>query len=438
VPEQGLPQNLDAERYVLGAVLIDAGLYMQAADLLKPEDFTLESHRAIFKRMGELASKHEAIEPVTLFHELEKHRQTESVGGLSYLLDLSHGIPQGLNVDAYAKVVKEKSQLRKIVFAAHNLIHRVNQGQVSSAEILQDAAKLFRECEDGQANVPANAAAIIAEAGGIEKFPEPTQGIQTKWRLVNQATGGWQPGELALIAARPSMGKTAFAINALWYAADNGKPAIFYSCEMKPRSILLREISLLTGITYQDLQKGELTATERRLIATEVTHIRERPFEIIQASGKSVMNIWAHARRAKRQNRLSIAAIDYIGLIRGGDKMQNRNQELGERCRQLKDMAGELDIPLIVLSQLSRKPENRSDPKPVMSDLRDSGELEEHADLIGLLHREGYYKREDASLRRKAQLIISKQRNGDTPTIQLDYEQQCGKFSDVTHREEGK
>ncbi|MBZ5623315.1 MAG: DnaB-like helicase C-terminal domain-containing protein [Acidobacteriia bacterium] len=287
----------------------------------------------------------------------------------------------------------------------------------------------MQEAQGGAAETIAeDIASIVERAGGVDAFLAPRIGIATPWREFDYYTGGWQKGELALIAGRPSMGKTAFALNALYHSAVRGVPAVFYSYEMTCDSIVVRLISRMARITYKDIQRGQLSANERRAALDSLATLRELPIRIVQASGKTVLAIRCHAERLKRKGKLEIAAIDYIGLIRGSAYHQNRNQELGDVCRQLKEMAGELDIPLLVLSQLSRATETRLDKRPNMGDLRDSGELENHADIIGFLFRPGYYDRGNESLRMVAELSIAKQRNGDTPTIPLIFRGEYGHF----------
>jgi replicative DNA helicase len=224
------------------------------------------------------------------------------------------------------------------------------------------------------------------------------------------------------------MGKTALALNAVEAAAGRGVPSAFYSLEMSRDAIVKRLISLRTGITFQDIQRGELNPSERRSLAEALGHLCSIPIHIVQSAGKTALAIRCHAERLKHQGKLKFAAIDYTGLIRGSGSYENRNLEVGDIARQLKEMAGELDIPVLLLSQLNRGPEARPDKRPVLADLRDSGELENHADLVAFLHRPGYYKRDDETLRLKAELIIAKQRNGDTPTLPLLFRRESGQF----------
>ncbi len=231
------------------------------------------------------------------------------------------------------------------------------------------------------------------------------------------------------------MGKTAFALNAAYHAALMGHNAAVYSFEMSREALLTRLVSALTRITYMDIKRDELNASERRAVADALAHLEEIPLRIFYSAGKTALAVRCHAERLKAKGRLDFFVLDYIGLVRGfGDRNMNRNQEIGEICRIFKEMAGELAVPGMVLSQLSRAPERRPDRRPVMSDLRDSGELENHADLIAFLHREGYYKRDDPTLANDAEVIVSKQRNGDVPTIHLSFCREYGRFESMAER----
>jgi replicative DNA helicase len=426
--EKGLPVNLDAEKWVLGSILLDDRFFVQAAAVLVGEDFSIERHRHIFRRMGDLHQRKECIDVATVGHELMRFGELEG-DGPSYLCSLLEGLPQVPNIDFYIRTVKETANLRRIIFASQHVMNRALTAHDSANDIAAGAIEVFRNVyRDPAATKAEDAAGIIREAGGIEAFLEPRPGISTPWQPFNYATNGWQKGDLSLVAARPSIGKTALALNAVWHAVCQGVPSVFYSYEMSRDSIIKRLISMLARVTYPELIRGELTATERHRVAEATALIQDKPISIVASAGKTVLGIRAHAERAKREGRLELMVVDYIGLVRSTENLNNWTRELGLICREFKEMAGELDVPSIVLSQLSRASERRSDPKPILSDLRDSGNLEEHADLVIMLHREGYYHRDDASLRTHAELNIAKQRNGDTPILRLEFEREYGIF----------
>lgn len=435
----GLPEAVEAERVTLGSILANGSLYLDAASVLDAADFSLESHVRIFRRMADLAKRGEEINYTTVFYELSKYKEQESVGGLSYLTSLTSGIPDGHKIDSYARLVKDKSRLRKVIFTCESIRNRAMAGVESSEDILGEATQSIFKLTEAQngAGGAEDVEGIIEEAGGISAFLAPKEGIASPWPEFNAHTGGWQAGDLVLIAARPSMGKTAFALNAIWHAAVRNVPAVFYSYEMDKQSILRRLISLMACTPYLELIRGN--GNGRKVIADAVAEVSSKPIKIIGASGWTALKLRMHMERLKRRGSLSIAAVDYIGLMKPmPGTSQNRTQELGETCRLLKEAAGELKVPLLVLSQLNRAVEMRTDRIPVMADLRDSGELENHADLIAFLHRPGYYHRDQASLQLKANLIVAKQRNGACPTIELQFRQEYGHFYQVDYGMEEK
>ena len=279
-------------------------------------------------------------------------------------------------------------------------------------------------------------AEIIAEEGGVDAFFAGTKGLSSPWSNVDYYTGGWKPGELSVVAARPSMGKTAFGVNAAWHAAKRNVPVNFYTLEMDKRAITLRFISLLTGITFNDLDQGQLTKVERGLVSEALTAIQDTPLRIIRATKKSVMAIRSHLERSKLKRDTRFSVVDYLGRFIQAGSDRNRAHELGAICSELKAMAIDTGTAMLLLCQLNRQLEGRPDKHPSLSDLRDSGEIEEHADIVAFIHRPEYFNRDDASLKFKAEFIIGKNRNGQTRTLDLHYQEHCGKFSAETLMEQ--
>ena len=427
---QSLPCNVDAERFVLGSIMLDDCFFMQAAAMLHRDDFSIEKHRRIFKRMGELHERGERIDRVSVANELQKFSELESCDGWSYLTSLDDGMPRVTNLDSYIGIVKEKSNLRRGVFAAQHLMNRFF-GEETFAQILTGFEKTLRSLGDGvEAKQSETISEIIESVGGISAFFKGKHGIPTPIVAITEATGGWKPGELSIVAARPSMGKSAFALNCVYNAAKRGVPTAFYSYEMAQEDIVTRLISYISGMTFMEIQSGDLNLSERRQVSDSIGEIQELPLRIIAASGSSVYRIRSDMERLHRRGLCGFAAIDYIGLIRSEGATDNRNRELGDICRQLKTTAGELAIPLMVLAQLNRAVESRTDKRPAMSDLRDSGELEEHADMISFLYRPEYYNRDAPELRGIAEFIIAKQRNGPTPIVKMEFDYRGGRFTD--------
>lgn len=429
----GLPTNLQAERFVLGSILFDDTRFPEAAALLRDDDFAIEKHRRIFTRMIEMRSRNERIDYATMSNHLMKRGELEMVDGMSYLSELQSGMPEKADMDRSIGIIRDKATLRRIAMAAQHLLNKSLLAEEDPTAIIENFRLVLSTIHDRSADIEQAETVfdIIREVGGVDKFFAPTFGITSPWSSVDHFTGGWQDSELILIGARPSMGKTAFILNAMWHAASiSGKHAIFYSYEMRKTAITRRLVSLLTEISYQRIQQMDLSQSERFDCRTALGKISEHPIRIVQSSGKSVMALRAHAERLKQRDELDVIAIDYIGLMRSGStrSAMNRNQELGEIARELKRLATDLNVPVICLSQLNRAVASRDDKRPGMADLRDSGEIEEHADFIGFLHRPGYYDRENASVQNIAEFIISKQRNGDTPNVALEFDRRCGKF----------
>jgi replicative DNA helicase len=423
MPELNLPANPEIEREVLGCCFAeDTGNLTNVRAVLGTEDFLLDDNRSIFLSLCRLADAGRPLTKTNVHEDLKAHAKPVSIGALVDFERFDFAL------DGNLRRLLELSARRRLMLQASTLLDQAADLTLPLEDLTQSAAQSLKNVYGDSQATAEDAQGIIAEAGGISGFLAAKHGIQTPWSGFNWATGGWQKGELALLAARPSMGKSAFAINAVWHAAARGIPSVFYSYEMSRNSILKRLICLLAKVSYQDLQRDELTKDERARVADALKEILGKPLRIVNASGKNALSVRVHAERRKRQGKCDFAAIDYIGLMRSGDRQQNRNQEIGETCRQLKEMAGDLEIPLLVLSQLSRAPELRPDKRPVMSDLRDSGELENHADLIAFIHRPGYYDPTNPALRLLAELIIAKQRNGDTPILPLNFRREYGRF----------
>jgi replicative DNA helicase len=430
---KGLPANIDAEKFVLGSIMLDDIRFADLAGVVRDDDFALDKHRRIYQRMCELRLRGERIDRVTVANELLRRDELESVDGLAYLVSLDDGLPKISNLDSYVRIIREKATLRRLAMASQHMLNRTLIAEEDPSAIIEDFRLTLSTIYDSSAQSEAAETVfdIIRETGGVDKFFTPTYGIKSPWPRVDFFTGGWQDEELILIGARPSMGKTAFVLNMLWHAAHvRRKNAVFYSYEMKKTAITRRLVSLLTGISYQDIQQQNISQDQRSLCRQKLGIITESPIRIVQSSGKSVMALRAHAERLKQRDELDIIGIDYIGLMRSGSNRagMNRNQELGEIARELKRLAMDLKVPVVCLSQLNRMVATREDKRPGMADLRDSGEIEEHADFIGFLHRPGYYDRESISLQNLAEFIIAKQRNGDTVNVALEFNRINGEF----------
>ncbi len=389
--ERGLPVNHDAERFVLGAILMDDALYIQVSSSLVPEDFSVEKHRRIFLRMGELYARGDRIDRVTVANELMKQNQLESVDGITYLVSLDEGLPTLANLDSYVGIVKDKAILRRIIFTAQNLIKRCIIGEEEPDQILASAEESLLKLGDTRADdALVNPRQILEEFdGGINAFLDPSKrikGLSTGYLKLDEMTGGLHEGELIILAARPSMGKTALALNIAQHVAmfpEKKQTVAVFSLEMSRESLLTRMICAGARVDQQKFRAGYLNQDERRRLQRTASELVQAPLFIDDTSGTHLMDIHAKLRRLKSEHGLSLVVVDYLQLMSGRGRFENRNQEISTISRGLKLLAKELKVPMLVLSQLSRAPETRpGDHRPQLSDLRESGSIEQDADLV--------------------------------------------------------
>jgi len=440
--ERGLPANLDSERFVLGSILLNDNAYIQVAGMLQPEDFSLEKHRRIFARMGELYERRERIDRVTIANELIRHNQLESVDGLSYLSILDEGLPSLANLESYIRIVKDKSMLRQIIFNSQSLIDRCILGEDDPSQIIAGAEEgLLRIGDARSKDALLTPREILRDyEGGINAFLDPSKritGISTGFKKLDEKTGGLHEGDLVILAARPSMGKTALALNIAQHVAtlpQQPKTVAVFSLEMSRESLLTRMICSRARVDQQKFRAGFLNSDERRQLQVALLELSEAPLFIDDSSSTNLMDVHAKLRRLQSEHGLGLVIIDYLQLMGSRGRSENRNQEVSALSRGLKLLAKELKVPMLVLSQLSRAPETRQgDHRPQLSDLRESGSIEQDADLVGFIFREEVYKHDDKNLEGKAELIISKQRNGPTGIVNLMFLKHCTRFENRTN-----
>ena len=444
--ERGLPANLDAERLILGAILTDENAFIQVAGSLAPEDFSLEKHRRIFARMMAIHERGERIDRITLVDDLMRQGQLESIDGLSYIVSLDDGLPEIYHLDGYVRIVKDKATLRRLIFTSQSLIERCMTGQEGPEEILAAAEEhLLKLGEDRTRQDLANPGRIIEEyQGGLNAFLDPSKrirGVSTGYIKMDEMTGGLHPGELIILAARPSMGKTALALNIAQYVATNPhakQTVAVFSLEMSKESLLTRMICAAARVDQSKFRAGYLNKEERRQLQKAAAELAEAPLYIDDTAGINLMDIHAKLRRLKAEQGLGLVVVDYLQLMSGRGRFENRNQEVSYLSRGLKLLSKELSVPFLVLSQLSRAPEQRpGDHVPQLSDLRESGSIEQDADMVWFIYREEYYKPDREELKGLADLIIGKQRNGPVGKVQLAFLRQFTKFENlVAHLEE--
>ncbi|HEY1240097.1 MAG TPA: replicative DNA helicase [Bryobacteraceae bacterium] len=428
--EKGLPTNVDAERFVLGSILLDDSFYIQAAGTLESDDFSLEKHRRIFKRMGDLNERSERIDRVTVANELMKFGELEACDGLSYLVSLDDGLPQTANIDSYVRIVKDKAVLRRIIFASQHMMNRCLMGEEAPEEILAGAEETLLKL--GEARVKAgllNPQQILQSYdGGINAFLDPSKrikGISSGFTKYDEMTGGMHGGDLIILAGRPSMGKTALALNIAQHVALKLKQTVaIFSLEMSKESLLTRMLCAAARVDSAKFRAGYLSQDERRKLNHALHELVEAPLYIDDTPGVHLMDIHAKLRRLQAEHEktggVKLVVVDYLQLMTGRGRFENRNQEVSALSRGMKLLAKELSVPMLVLSQLSRAVETRQgDHRPQLSDLRESGSIEQDADLVSFVFREEVYNKQREDLRGLAELIIAKQRNGPVGTVNL-------------------
>ena len=444
--DRGLPASLDAERAILGAILLDNFTYHQAAEHLHAEDFSLDSHRRIYLRMMELMESNRPVDFVTLTEQLGQHKEIEAVGGVAYVTSLTDGLPRVKNIEQYVKIVKDKALLRNLIHAASSAIQKAYEQEAPAEEIVEAAeSDIFKISEkrigQGFLGIPE----IVKDSfGSIDKLYEQGQritGLETHFENLDNMTSGLQKSDLVIIAGRPSMGKTAFAINIAENAAVRDTKVVgVFSLEMSRESLLLRLLCSQARVDSHKLRTGFLNRDDYGKLVSALGALVEAPIYIDDTPSISVSEMRAKCRRLQQaRGNLDLVIVDYLQLVAaapagGGRRYENRTQEVSAISRGLKALAKELRCPVIALSQLSRAPENRTgNNRPQLADLRESGAIEQDADVVGFIFREEVYKPDDPDLDGKAELIIAKQRNGPTGTVHLAFIKRFTRFETLAN-----
>jgi replicative DNA helicase len=434
------PQNMEAEQAVLGAMLIEREAISKVAELLRPEDCYREAHRLIYNAMLELFNKNDAVDMVTVIEFLRKEDKLEAAGGIAYVTSLANSVPTAANVLYHARIVEEKALLRQLINAATNIAGMGYEGSEEVATILDSAEKMILSVSSrkmGGEFTPIKS--IIFDAfNKIEQLyasKGSITGLSTGFKDLDKLTSGLQPSDLILIAARPSMGKTAFVLNIAQHIGIAEKKAVaFFSLEMSKEQLVQRMLCAESAIDSQRLRIGELEAKDWTKLVSGADRLSAAPIFIDDTAGITVMEMRSKARRLKIEHNLSLIIIDYLQLMQGSGKgkgSENRQQEISEISRSLKALAREINVPVIALSQLSRSVESRQVKKPMLSDLRESGSLEQDADIVAFLYRDDYYN-PDSEQKNITEVIIAKHRNGPVDTVQLFFHKQFTKFSDLS------
>ena len=435
-----LPANVDAERSILGAILLDNFAYNQAAEHLRVEDFSLDSHRRIYTRMVDLAESSRPIDMITLIEELDRHKDLQAIGDVAYVSSLVEGVPERPSIEHYVKIVRDKALLRGLMHAAQAAMARAAEQSDPAEEILNDAeAAIFQLSEKRIGRGFMGVQEIVKESfGSVDALLQRGQritGLATHYHRIDEKTSGLQKADLVILAARPSMGKTALAMNIAENAAIQEQKVVgIFSLEMSREALLQRLLCSCARVDSHKMRTGSLWRDDTQKVVRAMEQLANAPIYIDDTPGLSLSEMRAKARRLQQSlGRLDLLVVDYLQLMSGGGRRyENRTQEVSAISRGLKALAKELSVPVLALSQLSRAPESRGgDHRPQLADLRESGSIEQDADLVAFIFREEVYKPDDPELEGKAEIIIAKQRNGPTGKVMLAFLKNCTRFESL-------
>jgi replicative DNA helicase len=440
VAERTLPHNLEAERSVLGAILLHNDAFNLAAEVIDSDDFFRDAHRRIFDKMVKLSERHDAIDLVTLKDELARAGEIDEVGGPAYIAALVDGVPRSTNVEHYARIIKEKATLRNLIFSANRILSTAYEG-AEDADVILDQAEhaIFAiaddKIRDGFVSLRDLARSSFETIEKLHARKELITGVPTGFTDLDEKTSGLQPSDLIIVAARPSMGKTSLALNiAQHVGTKTGRTAGVFSLEMSKEQLFLRMLTAEARIDAHRLRGGFLGERDWGRLSQALGTLSDSKIFIDDTPSIGVLEMRAKCRRLASEHGLNLVVIDYIQLMQGRGRFENRTLEVASISRSLKGLAKELNVPVVVLSQLSRAPESRSDHRPQLSDLRESGALEQDADVVLFIYREDQYADKSAPPADEqgvAEIIIGKQRNGPTGVVKLAFIREFTRFENL-------
>ncbi len=442
-PARTLPHNLDAEKSVLGAILIHNDAFNSAAEVIDSRDFFRDAHRRIFDRMIALSERGDAIDFVTLKEELSRAGELDEVGGPAYIASLADGVPRSANVEYYAKIVKEKSTLRSLIHSANKILAEAYDAEEEPDLLLDEAERaIFAIAEDRiRAGFVPLRDLVQSSFTAIEKLQQHkglVTGVPTGFVDLDEMTSGLQPSDLILVAARPSMGKTSFVLNIAQHVGTSTDMTVgFFSLEMSKEQLFMRMLTSEARIDAHRFRTGHLSEKDYGRLSHALGTLAEARVFIDDSASIGILEMRAKARRLKAEHGLHLLIIDYIQLMQGRGRFESRQTEIASISRSLKGLAKELGVPIVALSQLSRAPETRSDHRPQLSDLRESGALEQDADVVMFIFREEQYRDSDGNPNQEAEgtaeIIIGKQRNGPVGTAKLAFIKEHTRFENLAH-----
>ena len=441
------PWSEDAEQAVLSAMLIDQDAVLRATEYLDDTMFYAERHRRIFRSMVGIAERGGVVDPLTLAEELGRRGDLEGAGGKEYLGFLLDAVPTAANIEYHAQIVREKALLRRLIEVSTSVVTEAFEGKLTAGELLDDAeSKIFQvsqqRAKDGFTRIKELLWPTMERIEALQRGGNTITGVASGFSDLDELTSGFQPADLVIVAARPSMGKTAFTLNLAQHAAiEHNTPVAFFSLEMSKESLVQRMLTAEARIDAQRLRKGLLRDDDFPRLARAAGILSSAPLWIDDTPGITLLEMRSKARRLRAEAGVGLVIVDYLQLMSGPTSSESRQQEVSQISRGLKALAKELSVPVVALSQLSRAPEQRTgdNKRPQLSDLRESGAIEQDADLIMFLFRQEYYDgpvdKDGNSLEGKAEVIVAKQRNGPTGIVNLHFHKQYTRFENYTQRQ---
>jgi len=435
------PHAIEAEMSLLGAIFLEPTMTGDVIQVLRSgADFSRPVHGAIFDTMVEIYDRTATMDIVQLTETLRTRGTLEQVGGLDFLRQLAESVPTAAHAVEHARLVRDKALVRELIQAAGQILHESHGGQVAAEEVLQAAeARIFAIAQRRESRVAASLNELLEETmAAIDRsLGMSLTGLPTGFASLDDMTSGFQRGEMIILAARPSMGKTALALNLVEAIASEGRPVAFFSLEMSRQQLVQRLLCARGGIDSQRLRRNRLNDGDRRSLHEACDQLRSLPIHLDDTPGLTLLQLRSKARRLREKVHIEAVAIDYLQLMSAGGRSESRQLEVSEISRGIKAMARELDVPVVCLSQLNRASEQRTGHRPLMSDLRESGSIEQDADVVMMLHREEYYHRNDPEWSESnpekvgvAELIMAKQRNGPTGVLRLSWDERSMRFRD--------
>ncbi|HET7564611.1 MAG TPA: replicative DNA helicase [Gemmatimonadaceae bacterium] len=438
------PYSEDAEQAVLAAMLMDQDAILRATEYVDDTMFYREAHRRLFRAMVAISERGDVVDPLTLADELSRRGELEQSGGKDYIGFLVDAVPTAANVEYHAKIVREKALLRRLIETSTSIVSEAFEGKMTAAELLDDAEhKIFQVSQQrgtqGFTRIKELMWPTMERIESLQKGGQTITGVPTGFSDLDEMTSGFQRADLVIIAARPSMGKTAFVLNIAQYAAiERNIPIAIFSLEMSKESLVQRMLTAEARVDAQKLRKGMLRDDDFGRIARAAGVLNQAPIWIDDTAGITLLEIRSKARRLKADAGVELVIVDYLQLIQGPANSESRQQEISQISRSLKALAKELNVPMVALSQLSRAPEQRTEKRPQLSDLRESGAIEQDADLVMFLYRQEMYDgpvdKDGNSIEGRAEVIVGKQRNGPTGIVNLFFHKAYTRFENYSAR----